>query len=713
MRRVDPFVTAVTMVTVLYVALALSPSSYSVVLHLLDVPDKGTWLFDPQPIRSDEWALWTPHLQIVLNNGFERFNATSPYGEDLRNLNGLPLWDWALLFKPQFWPFFVVDPAYAYSFSHAAIMAAFVIGYHLLFQALGFARLWAAALSLLLYFTSASQFWWTTIGPVIGIFPWLLLVALWRFNPVLKALAMAWVATAWFMAMLYPPIMVSLAFVGVVLLAAFRRDALRLGNLLACGIGAAVAVGLTYLYLAEAFAAMLQTIYPGQRISAGGDVGMAQWLSHFFPFLVVWLDESLLAGVNVCEVSTGGSWLPLLALVFVNHRALAERLRAPGTAGQEARLTVFVPLGAALLVSAWMILPLPSWAGMPLLWDRVPPVRMTFALGLLLTVCAAAVLRAAPACLSWPRLLAAAVLCVVAWAASEALVAGREQPRWSFALVLLPLLGLLAWAAPRLHGQLAAAGVLCVAASANLLGFGWFNPVQSAKPIFHRPPTALTATLDKHQAEHPQGWLVTTALPGAVQNGLGYRSISHILVRPQLDFFRPRFPGMDDAAFNQVFNRFAHIHATDEVEVPITTQADVIKVPAFAFGAPRLRAPALSLVPALEGAPQTGGVVDAVVPGNPVVIRGWGLFAGDADGRRLSLSTSAAVASATVHPVRRPDVAAALGDHRLGESGFEIRLTLKEAGALPDLCLASDDPAYGSRLLALPAGGPACTAAGP
>jgi hypothetical protein len=115
----EPFVIAVTLLAVFYVAAAWSPSAYSRVLKQYDVEDDGLILGWPQQIRSDEYAIWTPTIQAVVANDFGPINETSFYRERFRSLSSLPLWDWGLLFKPEFWPFFFLSPARAYSAYHA------------------------------------------------------------------------------------------------------------------------------------------------------------------------------------------------------------------------------------------------------------------------------------------------------------------------------------------------------------------------------------------------------------------------------------------------------------------------------------------------------------------------------------------------------------------------------------------------------------------
>jgi hypothetical protein len=80
-----PFIGIVIAICAVYALIGLTPSSYAIVLKAIGVADPGLLFGTPRPIRSDEWTMWTPYVQITVNNGFDRFNATSPYGEDLRN----------------------------------------------------------------------------------------------------------------------------------------------------------------------------------------------------------------------------------------------------------------------------------------------------------------------------------------------------------------------------------------------------------------------------------------------------------------------------------------------------------------------------------------------------------------------------------------------------------------------------------------------------
>jgi len=269
--RKDYIVTTFIIIGIIYTLLALSPSSYNIALkENFGIHNAGPYIFKAKPIRSDEWAVWTPYIQATVNNDFRRFNETSIYNEDLRNFNSLPLLDWALIFKPQYWPFFFVDPAYAFSFYHSFIYIAFILGYYLLFIAFGFNKAWSIGSSILLLFSSCGVSWWTTLGPTWAFFPWVVLIFLKQYNPIVKILSVTWVATTWLLSHLYPPAIISLAFVGFAMILTFSRMSLSFNNILLSSIAVIISIVISYLYFSDVIYAMSETIYPGERISNGG-----------------------------------------------------------------------------------------------------------------------------------------------------------------------------------------------------------------------------------------------------------------------------------------------------------------------------------------------------------------------------------------------------------------------------------------------------------
>ena len=92
-----------------------------------------------------------------------------------------------------------------------------------------------------------------------------------------------------------------------------------------------------------------------------------------------------------------------------------------------------------------------------------------------------------------------------------------------------------------------------------ILGWGLFNPLQSTRVMFRKPETKITRDLDALAATRPDGAIAVSGVADAVLNGVGYRSVTHVLATPRPHVFRKYFPGMDERKFNAIFNRYAHI----------------------------------------------------------------------------------------------------------------------------------------------------------
>jgi hypothetical protein len=469
----DWFLVALCIAGALYVAFALTPSSYEIVLAQMGAPGNGLRLGEARWLRADEWAIWTPSFQAAVNNGFDRVNETSLYREDLRNFWGLPLADWSIVFKPYFWPFFVAPPAIALSFYHAFFIVAFVLGYRKLFHELGASRAVAGLVSIALLCTNHVQGFWTTYNTIFAGFPWIILAAVSRLRPWTKCSITAYLASSWMLAHLYPTLMIPLAFVGAITVAVVRPRSLSLRAVLAVATGLSIAALVVHAYLRDVIPVMANTSYPGQRVSGGGGIPHVLWLSQLLPFFTTDDYESFVGPEDWFYLAVG-SYLPLLVLAFVDWGRFFERLRRADDSARLVRRGC-IGFGTGLaLTSAWMLLPLPPALGVPLLWHKSLPDRMLFPCGLMWIMLASIVLAAAPLRVGWGRVLGASSVIAGGWLVSRWFVG--SLPVWSGwrHLIVPATLGAVAFAAQKLPGR---ERVLLVgwAAAANVVAFGAYN----------------------------------------------------------------------------------------------------------------------------------------------------------------------------------------------------------------------------------------------
>ena len=542
-----------------YVGQRWSPSSYAIILESLGVPaaDRGVIAGVPRPDRGDEFSWQTPLLQMTIRSNFQRFDRTPPYFEDLRSLYGMPVLDWAIVFKPQFWLFFVAPPAVAFSFYHFFLIAMFVVGYTVLFVRLGGRQLDSLLVAVALFFTAYMQYWWNGSSNFFHpFFPWIVLAPLMAMPFAARLALFFWLLVSALLSYFYPPNAIALGFVAVVMWLTIWPDWLReWRKIAALGLTAAIAGATVLFYLRDALAVLGQTIYPGQRISGGGGVYFRWWLTQLLPTSHMNHHVPLIPGPNICELSTIGSVYVLAVLFFLPWRqVLAQSSR------EDWRRWGFLLFGL-LATQAWMTISLPPWAGYPLLWHLVQPGRMVVAGGVMLVAVAFLLGQRFPLRPSGAASLAFALTLILGWVLfkRDLGIGFAEAYRdWIFALPAAAAAGMLAlgWLTPARANTL----LLASAAALGLLSFGRFNPIQSTTPIFERHQTAVTLDLDHRLANGGRGFLL---LPwgthwfsgmGLSLIALGYPSLGYATFDPAMDLWAKVYKDIPPDELNRVFN---------------------------------------------------------------------------------------------------------------------------------------------------------------
>ncbi len=660
------FLSLVAVAGILYVCLGLTPSSYGLLLNKLGAPEAGPMLGRPRPIRSDEWAVFTPLIQAAVRNDFREVNETSLYREDLRSVFPVPLRNWSLLFRPQQWAFFVTGAPTAFSIYFAFLFCASLAGYTLVFRKLGADGPLAAAASLMVFFSGLVQFMglWMLAG-----LPWLLLILLtpmaWR----RKALLLAWLMPATALALPYPVLLINFALASLVLLLAVRRDWFRSPReIAAVAVGVFVTGSVLYAYFARLIPIMANTAYPGHRISPPGTVLVPVVLSQVFPFLAIDLGNFRnLTGLNVVEIGTVGTFLPLLTLCLMRFRDLWRN--------RPVRLAMLILLSAAAVMTLWQVAPLPRWIGRIFLWDTADPERLFLATGLLLIF--ASVLVWVNQLLSLHPVRIAIFL--IAGPIGSVILKHRlfslpfAACQADLAICGFATLGCLM--ACYFPAAQRASALLMVIAFINLSEFGRFNPLQPADPIFHIPETAVFQRLKQEEAAMPDHVLRNGTFFGATLNGMGFRSVAHVLPAPQLAFFRKYFPTMNEAEFNRIFNRFAHIQLTDD-PLPNVPQNDVIHLPRTVFELPRnLRQVSFAPMRTVACAMAPGGAIERVLAeGDHLTIAGWAPWTKETGSQEILVLSARQLHAGPLITLQRPDIGELMRDYSYSKAGFEFSI---------------------------------------
>jgi hypothetical protein len=561
-----------------YVGLRWSPSSYGIVLKELGVSDPGVVFGTPRVERGDEFAWQTPLLQMTLRSGFQRYDRTPPYFEDLRTLYAMPILDWAIVFKPQFWLFFIAPPATAYSFYHFLLIAMFVVGFTVLFVRLGGRRLDSLLMAFVLYFASYTQYWWDGAANFFfPFFPWIVLAPLWPIRLGLRLLLFYWLLVCALLTYLYPPNAIALGFVALILWSTIAPELLGWRRFVPLGLAAVVAASTVLVYLWDPIVRLSNTVYPGQRMSGGGGMNFRWWVTQFLPTSAVNDHVPVVSAPNVCELSTLGSLYVLAILFFVPWFDLL----AQSTKEDRRRWTWLV--AGLLATQAWMTISLPPWVGYLFLWHFVQPGRMVLAGGLFLLILAFVLGQARPLRLTAFRCLFFGYTLFLAWVLFKrphAIGLLEAYHDWVFVVPVVVLATLKALAL--LKDAAANTVLLGCAAALGVVSFGTFNPIQTTTPIFERHDTSVTRELNSRLARERRGYLLLPwgssffSHSGLPLIALGYPSLSYSTFDPAVDLWRKVYPQLPPDQLRQVFDNagsFAFGDFQSPRWFPIFTQA--------------------------------------------------------------------------------------------------------------------------------------------
>lgn len=556
-----------------YIINAWSPSSYSLALNAIGVeakPDLG----HARQIRTDEYWVQTPLTQALVNNNFKRFNSTSLYNEDLRINYGLPIFDWGMIFKPTQWAYTFLPAPYAFSLYYFSLFALFIIGYQLFFEKLGLERKSAFIFSIALYFSGAIQAWWTVNASTFAFFPWVMLSLLAIRNNLFYGAALYYFLVCWQFGNFYPAFSYALGLAGLVWLwkIAERKD-LRLNVLVVAALAGALAVITVWLYFSDYIHMMKDTVYPGLRNVGGGSAISAPMLfSLLIPSAFYDANFETLIGhgtTNICEISTFSTLLPSFLIFFTINRWRFEPSLIIASIKKNS-----VPFIIIIFMLSWIVTTIPADVGKYLFLNKVVPNRLMLGFALVISMLCVIKLVKSDLTISVRKVLSY-------WVVYLLICAIIKQ---SFDAMKMDIIATVVTATTMVLlikvRQSSSIVIIFGCCAFSLSTFALFNPLQDARTIFAKYDTEIIRQLGEEQKQN--GFVLAGNLPGAIANGIGFKSVAHVNTTPQINFWKKKFSDIPAPLFNGIFNRYAHIQLYAENYIS-TPSADVIRLPERCF----------------------------------------------------------------------------------------------------------------------------------
>lgn len=499
---------------------------YHVYLYGSDAPDPSLLLGQPRPIRSDEFVQTTIQYLASYTGDPRRYDANNLLFPDVVAFTRAPMWHWRTLLRPPAWPAFLLpaEPAFALTWWLRQAMlvgAAYALFYRITRRDVALSTFGAVAI---LYAPYMQWF----LNDIIVEFATCLFAALWLVliivettglrRAVAAALGLGYVTASCAM-LIYVPHLIGVGLLGLALTVGLllqrrsvdwsRRSAGRIALLACAPLALAVTLAIWSVEFNDTRRAVEQTVYPGLRRVAGGEMSLTWLFSSFFDveLLQEWQGPAL--GVsNQSETATFPLFAPFLAplTLWSAARAFARRTRPADILG-------LAIVGYLTIALAWMLTGLPWGLGTLLLLDRVPAYRLLLPVGLVSTVY---VVHA----LAHPRLILAgtarwyvtaattASFVFHVWVGSELLHQppfGIPKDSWIILVASVP--AALTWALLSARRRLFVSGCLAATLVAGLP----VNPVyHGLAPILGTPLSTAIREIDAADGDRPI-WLAYNA----------------------------------------------------------------------------------------------------------------------------------------------------------------------------------------------------------
>jgi hypothetical protein len=399
-RRYLIFPAAVLIALLVFTAFGISGSSSPLLAK--DAGSSDTVIAGlPRTIRSDEWIVHTPLVISQVENGMPRYGDVGVGSHDMSVLSDLPVFGWTSVFHPNQWAYRILPIDNAFAFDWWSVAAILLIGtYVFLLVVVGSLR-WSVVGALFLYGSPFLHWWYTSsVFTSIGWMAFasafvLLAVASVGRKRIVFALLAAY-SLVCFALIIYPPWQIAAAIaVGAVsagaLWSRWREGTATVRSVihtaLIAGGTAAIPLAAFLVTRQPAMNAISNTVYPGARVVAGGELPWTQLFSSWFGLNYI-TNGPKLRGVLFPNESEASSFL-FLGVVLLVALPFVWRFVVP--IGDRLRGVIIASVAAMALFLTQTLVGLPSIVAKITFLSTVPERRTLIGLGFVSMVLVVAV----------------------------------------------------------------------------------------------------------------------------------------------------------------------------------------------------------------------------------------------------------------------------------------------------------------------------------
>lgn len=373
-------------------------------------------LGEGRSVRSDEWLVHTPYYMSQSYNNFEKTShMMSLEGQDMILGYNAPVMDITLLGKPFTWGYVLLGNEYGLSWYWCMkLILLILVTFELCMIVTRKNKKVALFGAILIAFSPLVQWWF--VPHIVDVLFWgmaILVLAYhffvstgWKRNLMMVLLPLSMVT---FALALFPSLQVPIAMMDVALLIAFlvrdkkeitfhKKDIWRI---VAMGVYVVGVLLYTIIDSSEAISTLYNTVYPGKRVSTGGDMGLKALFTDPVTFTLPFKDVTYL---NNCEVSDFIHFAPLLFMLYpvIYKKMKRDKNMVVGN----------VMLGCLIVMAVFMLAGFPDRLAKLTLLSYVN--RMQIVYGLLATIFTVwgvdMIMR--KKLFSWKQILVAILVCV-------------------------------------------------------------------------------------------------------------------------------------------------------------------------------------------------------------------------------------------------------------------------------------------------------------
>jgi hypothetical protein len=429
--KVNLFLAALAVYLLLTTCFSINGSSAGMWNEFFDPEykiDPQTLFGKSQESRADEWAIHTPAI-------LSQCNSKTPFSAENYSLGGykaplimnLPVAHFSTFLRPQFWLFFFIETERAYAFYWSMKLVILIGGVFLLLMLLLennfflslFGTLWVYFSGYMQWWYSSPQMWPQLVG-YFALFTSAFIISLTsRSKTVIVAASIVFIVSFFnFVLSLYPPHQVALTYLSFcivlgVLSPKWRSVLSQLFinrfRLICICVSLLITAGLLFAWYSDArqtLEVLANTVYPGERRTAGGGISTAQVFNGFLGIFMTEKDFPKIWG-NVCESSNFFLLFPIPLMIMCRKWFVQKKVLALDVA-----LAIFI-----LIIILWQIFGFPKPLAKFLLFDRIIEFRSLLPLGIASIVWTCFSLHQLikeKTFLSWRfRIFVSAIMCVV------------------------------------------------------------------------------------------------------------------------------------------------------------------------------------------------------------------------------------------------------------------------------------------------------------